>query len=77
MNVWSYILHGLVSDAGLEKFLWLFLEVREGVANAALNCKAILCIELAGSMDMGFHIPSTNRKDFQLSSSTVFRKLGL
>lgn len=49
--------------------------VGNAVACEALNCKAVLPIELAGGKDM--EIRTNKERDFQLSGSTVFSKLGL
>lgn len=49
--------------------------VGNAVACEALNCKAVLHVELAGGKDMEIH--TNKERDFQLSGSTVFSKLGL
>lgn len=55
-------LNGQVAN---ERFLGIFLEkkvkMRKGIATLALNCKAILCIELMGGTDMEIHIPNMNK----------------
>lgn len=52
------------------------VRVRKIVGHVCLNCEAILYIELAGGVDMEIHSPDIKR-NFQLSSSAVFRKLRL
>lgn len=52
-------------------------KVRVRKANAALNCKATSCVELAEGMDMELYLTSMNEERLQLSSFTVFRKFGL
>lgn len=77
-NRGTVILKSLVKMAGTKlfmsklemldlKFWGIFLDkvrVKKTVANVALNCKAILYIELAGVMNMEVRIPSVNKARF-------------